>query len=86
MRFTMKWMLPHMTLRNKSHRHIVLLITTVALTGCASTDPEVQVRLYYTPMVAQALEAQQHKPLTQPTHEPRQIIHNTSGRAVGYIR
>ena len=75
-----------MTQRNKSHRHIVLLITALALTGCASTDPEVQVRLYYTPMVAQALEAQQHRPLTQPVHQPRQIIYNTSGQAVGYIR
>ena len=72
--------------QTKSHRHILVLITAIVLSACASTDPEVQVRLYYTPMVAQALAAQQHKPVSQPTHQARHIIHNTQGRAVGYIR
>lgn len=74
-----------MKLRNKSH---TLILIVVALSGCASQLPPADVRLqhHYAPMVAQAQQAQPNKPDTQPTSQPRQMILNTQGRAIGYIK
>lgn len=75
--------------QTKSHRHRPVLITVIMLGGCATTDPEHQVRVYYEPMVAQALAAQQQKPVSQPTQvvDTRSLtITNSGGRLRGTIR
>jgi len=74
-----------MKLRNNSH---TLMVIVVALSGCASQLPPADVRLqyHYAPMVAQGIQAQQLKPDTTATSQPRQMIYNTQGRAVGYIK
>jgi hypothetical protein len=70
----------------KSH---TLILVLTALSGCASTvdpGPELMVRYYYAPMQYHGIQAQESKPTTQPTSQPRQMILNTAGRAVGYIK
>lgn len=78
-----------MMTQTKSHRHRPVLITVIMLSACATTDPEHQVRVYYEPMVAQALAAQQHRPLSQPTQvvDTRSLtITRSGGRLRGTIR
>jgi uncharacterized protein YqiB (DUF1249 family) len=65
------------------------VIMAMMLSACAMSDPEHQVRVYYEPMVAQALAAQQHRPLSQPTQvvDTRSLtITNSGGRLRGTIR
>ena len=75
-----------MKLLNKSH---TLILIVSALSGCAATvepSPELMVRYYYAPMQYSGVQAQQYKPDTTPTSQPRTQVYNTQGRAVGYIK
>ncbi len=68
--------------------NIGIVTVIITLQGCASQLPPADVRLqhHYAPMVIQGIQAQQLKPDTTATSQPRQMIYNTQGRAVGYIK